>query len=329
MSDHMSLESMYSELLDSKKFMISQIPISELLNAYRIFGNIQSFTIVKAFQSFTRIINANCHTLTAKKNVDNTIDIRIPDYELWSLTKISQIQPFEIGHQIATRLYNAINIPIEIIEDEIEVLARYDELRTIKIRASLNLVLGTLGRQGFVFTPICNTSYHNEISNKALISSAILDDRISSRRRSIEEELEYLSLPTTPIESPLPRILEENETSPYAMRKRSRSETDVSAHRAPTTYHIDSIMEPELQIHQKRRLKKLQAGSLNYTAKSNRGTLKMISLLGFQPAPKTNTGPINLEATIEMEDKLDTTYRIRFTELTHSTKRVTPQHSTV
>lgn len=319
----MSLESMYSELLESKKFTISQIPISELLNAYRIFGNVQSFTMVKAYQTFTKIINANCHTLTVKKTPDYSIDIRIPDYEIWSLTKISQLQPFEIGHQIASRLYTAIDIPVDIIENEIEVLARYDELRTIRIRASLNLVLATLGRQGFDFEPICNMSFHKEISNNALISSAMMDDRISSRRKSIEDELGHLSLPSTPIEFPKLESISE-ERSPVAIRKRSRSETDVRP-----THYIDSMMEPELKTHLRRKLKQLQAGSLKYTSKANGATLKMISLLGFQSVPKTNTEPIKLEAIMELEDKLDMAYRIRFIKLDNSSKRVTPQHSTV
>ena len=317
-SDPMSLNCMRSDLLSSKTFEVSSIPVQELVDAYRLFGHVQSVTISKAYTTFTRMINSNCHSLTAKKNVDDTLEIKIPDYSQWAWSRVSQFQPFELASFISNRLYSAIELPVEFIENEISILARYDEIKTVKIRVTMKLVLATIGKHGLTFSPICNETCYEEVFKKALENNAELHDRVIYRR---EKRFESLRSPETPDETKsmfLASITEEG--SQEAARKKSRSDTDLLDH--------------ELHIFQENNLRKLKRNiSLKYKSHgSSRASLQMMWLLGYrleQLDTGTKSGEIRLKATIEIQDKQELSYRIKFTETPITKKRKTVLQSSV
>ncbi|KAI6659325.1 hypothetical protein LOD99_14996 [Oopsacas minuta] len=310
--DPMSLNLMYSDLLESNSFKITDISIEKLIASYRIFGNIKSAKIVNAYQTFAKIINSNSHSLTAKRNSDLSIDLKIADYQSWPLTGVSLFQPFELVRLIATRLNSAIEISSELIENEIEVLARFDKLRTIRIRVSHNLVLATLGIHGFTFVPICNEGYYQELFNMALKNNADQHDRIRIHR---EQQFEYLRSPETPDASFMSSISEEDE-SPI-LRKRSHSESDI-----PPTVKFS----PDLQTFQEKNLSTLnEYKNLKYRShRSSRAALDMILMLGYQlEKPSKSNKTISLQAVLELHDKAEMTYKITF----EPSKRKTGQQS--
>ena len=319
-NDPMSLNLMITDLRKSNKFVVSDIPVYDLIDAYRIFGHVQSATISKAYTTFCKMVNSNCHNLTARKNADDTIEIKIPDYNQWSWSRVSHFQPFELANFIANRLYSAIEFSTDFIENEIDILSRYDEKCTVRIRASLNLVLATIGKHGLMFKPICNEMYYEDIFKKALVNNAELHDKVISRR---EKRFESLRSPGTPDESKslfLTSITE--EASPRIERKKSRSDTDLLDH--------------ELHAFQENNLRRLNDNiSLKYKShghSSNRASLDMMGLLGYrleQPHTGIKSGAIRLQAMIEIQDKVDMSYRIKFTETPITRKRKTALQSSV
>ena len=317
-NDPMSLNFMHSDLLNSHTFIISGIPIQELVDAYRIFGHVQSITISKAYTTFVKMINSNCHNLMAKKNNDDTIEMKIPDYNEWSWSKESLFQPFELASFISNRLYSAIELPVEYIANEIWILAKHDGLKTVKIRVSMNLVLATIGKHGLAFTPICNDMHFEDVFKKALINNAELHDKVIDRR---ERRLESLRSPSTSDETKslfLSSITEEG--SPQTPRKLSRSDTD--------------LLDPKLHAFQENNLRRLKHNvSLKYKSHgSSRASLEMLSMLGYrfeQPETGTKSGSIRLQAMLEIQDKLDLNYRIKFTESPIDRKRNTVHQSSV
>ena len=307
------LNQMISDLVESKTFVVSDISFDELVDSYRIYGNLQSAKINNAYATFAKMINSNSHDLTAKRNLDLSIDLKMNEYQSLSLTKLSQLQPYELAHIIANRLYSAIEISSDIIENEIEVLARFDELNTVRIRVSLKLVLATLGIDGFGFSPICNEAYYHDIFNMALMSNANKHDRIMTHR---EREFEYLRVPATPDPTGTKTLgCIDEEDSPPPFRKRSQSD--------PAPRKLSSDLHQYL-------VKNLEKLNNNPSRKfrpqrSSRASLNMMFMLGFQlEKPGVANGSINLQAALQLQDKLDMTYRLVFTK---STKKAGQQSS--
>eukprot|EP00800_Vazella_pourtalesii_P018514 TRINITY_DN5971_c1_g1_i1.p1 TRINITY_DN5971_c1_g1~~TRINITY_DN5971_c1_g1_i1.p1 ORF type:complete len:354 (-),score=59.38 TRINITY_DN5971_c1_g1_i1:138-1199(-) len=312
LQDHELLNQMVTDLVESKSFLVSDISFDDLVDSYRIYGNLKSAKINNAFATFAKMINSNSHDLTAKRNLDLSIDLKMNEYQSLSLTKFSQLQPFELAHIIANRLYSAIEINSDIIENEIEVLARFDELNTVRIRVSLKLVLATLGMDGFTFSPICNEAYYQDLFNMALMSNANKHDRILTHR---EREFENLRLPGTPDPTGVMSLgcIDEEDTPP-TFRKRSQSDPSPK-------------LSSDLHLYLEKNLEKLtnNSGMKFRPQRSSRASLNMMFMLGFQlETPGVANGSINLQATLELQDKLEMTYKLVFTK---STKRAGQQSS--
>ena len=278
-----------------------------MVDPYRIYGNLKSAKINNAFATFAKMINSNSHDLTAKRNLDLSIDLKMNEYQSLSLTKFSQLQPFELAHIIANRLYSARNKLASRTRSRC-----YDELNTVRIRVSLKLVLATLGMDGFTFSPICNEAYYQDLFNMALMSNANKHDRILTHR---EREFENLRLPGTPDPTGVMSLgcIDEEDTPP-TFRKRSQSDPSPK-------------LSSDLHLYLEKNLEKLtnNSGMKFRPQRSSRASLNMMFMLGFQlETPGVANGSINLQATLELQDKLEMTYKLVFTK---STKRAGQQSS--